>query len=97
VCFADGVAPSKSTEAFPARDTLRISKEGLEDFLRRHGLENHFDEVNAWCAEMGAAFVEELQENFSEVVDTLQLSANERQRMLAPPVPLETVYQIQVW
>merc|ERR1719329_128303 len=43
VCFADGIAPSKHTDAFPVRDTLRITKEGLEDFLRTQGLENHYD------------------------------------------------------
>jgi len=97
VCFADGIAPSKSAEYSSARDTLRITKEVLENFLRSHGLEDHFDEVNAWCVEMGAAFLEELRENFSEVLDALQLSHEEHQRMLVPPVPLETVHQIQVW
>lgn len=78
----------------PCQDAERITRHGLMEFLQHQGLEEHLDLVEEWCAEMGAAFMEELRENFAEVVDMLQLSDFDRVQFVAPP--LDTVYQVQV-
>eukprot|EP00443_Scrippsiella_acuminata_P020973 CAMPEP_0115198628 /NCGR_PEP_ID=MMETSP0270-20121206/16203_1 /TAXON_ID=71861 /ORGANISM="Scrippsiella trochoidea, Strain CCMP3099" /LENGTH=731 /DNA_ID=CAMNT_0002612005 /DNA_START=27 /DNA_END=2218 /DNA_ORIENTATION=- len=57
--------------------------EGLRDFLLARGLEQHHDAVVDWCKEMGAAFLEEVVSNISNLADDLHLSPEDRGKLFA--------------
>eukprot|EP00931_Biecheleriopsis_adriatica_P089035 TRINITY_DN63230_c0_g1_i1.p1 TRINITY_DN63230_c0_g1~~TRINITY_DN63230_c0_g1_i1.p1 ORF type:complete len:645 (+),score=108.07 TRINITY_DN63230_c0_g1_i1:49-1983(+) len=58
---------------------------GLEDLLRELGLSAHIDDAQLWCRRSGAAFLEEVYENLSDLVESLNLSKLEQMRLLETP------------
>ncbi|CAJ1410870.1 unnamed protein product [Effrenium voratum] len=57
--------------------------EGLQEWLQQAGLGEFQEAVSAWCKDMGAIWLSEVQENAEELADHLQLCPAERLATLA--------------
>jgi len=59
--------------------------EGLTQFLRERSLEHRQGDVEKWCQEVGAAFLEEVKENLADIAITLSLAEEEKKRLEGDP------------
>jgi len=76
---------ARPTDGVGSMAELRV--EGLDEFLAARGLEMYSAAAANWCADMGAAYIEEVLENHGGLADALGLSEDERQRLLNDPAP----------
>jgi len=70
-CLQSGEPPLRGSPM--PLDTLR-------EFLRCNGLERHTQAVEAWCQDMGAAFLEEVFQNSKEIAQALKFTEEEQER-----------------
>lgn len=67
--------------------------EGLRQWLKEKGRERQFDQVSSWCEENGAVLLEEVQENWDEILAELKdLPSSE-----AAPAELPSIAGLEEW
>lgn len=59
------------TTAAPAAPSSKAEIQGLRQWLKEKGRESQFDQVTAWCDENGAVLLDEVQENWEDIVQEL--------------------------
>eukprot|EP00929_Paragymnodinium_shiwhaense_P023033 TRINITY_DN14517_c0_g3_i2.p1 TRINITY_DN14517_c0_g3~~TRINITY_DN14517_c0_g3_i2.p1 ORF type:complete len:674 (+),score=92.14 TRINITY_DN14517_c0_g3_i2:74-2023(+) len=63
----------------------------LREFLKQRGLQRCAPALEEWCWTNGAAFMDEVHQNLDEIAEALQLSAEEKSRLLqVTPVSVPT-------
>lgn len=60
--------------------------EGLADFLRERQLDNRRQEIEKWCQEAGAAFLDEIKDNLTDLTEALSLTEDEQKRFAGNPL-----------
>ncbi|CAE7540805.1 unnamed protein product, partial [Symbiodinium necroappetens] len=68
---SEGKRTSAVAAAFASKDSSEIN--GLEEWLREVGYEHSFQKVADWCHDNGAVLLEEVQENWEQVISDLGL------------------------
>lgn len=56
----------------PAPKAASNEIEGLRHWLKEKGRESQFDQVSSWCEENGAVLLEEVQENWDDILQELK-------------------------
>eukprot|EP00435_Cladocopium_sp_Y103_P057794 s163_g20.t1 len=71
-CTAVASVPASSASA-PAPKPAKVNEiEGLRQWLKEKGRERQFDQVSSWCEENGAVLLEEVQENWDDILQELK-------------------------
>ena len=68
---SEGKRTSAVAAAFASKDSSEIN--GLKEWLREVGYEHSFQKVADWCHDNGAVLLEEVQENWEQVISDLGL------------------------
>jgi len=78
----DAIDMTEKTALAAPTSTCRV--EGLETFLAERLLEQYLPLAAAWCEEMGARLLEEVEEELTTLAEDLQLKPLEKKRLLGP-------------
>eukprot|EP00930_Biecheleria_cincta_P018345 TRINITY_DN14324_c0_g5_i1.p1 TRINITY_DN14324_c0_g5~~TRINITY_DN14324_c0_g5_i1.p1 ORF type:complete len:737 (+),score=90.83 TRINITY_DN14324_c0_g5_i1:82-2292(+) len=81
------VGPSQGAATTSAAADRRQTIACLPTILKAHGLEQQIAAIEKWCSSMGAAWMDEIFENATDIAQTLQMSDNDRARFMAVTQP----------